>query len=705
MKRFIAIILALMLCVPCALAQGLDEELTGVTLTVKERLGIGDHYTDFTSSNYEDRWELYWSDGSDELSVTCDADGVIYSYYLYDYGFAYDDDYTPRYPDVDADMLKNTADEFLGRVITAEGQGWTLNEMESTLMNGGYSRVTLSGRLTMLGEPTDIEISITIDIGSGRVVSYYRSDNYSDYSEFSGDMSMAMDDEEARSLLNNMYWLNLEYYVLDSGEMARLVYRPASSERYVVRASDGTAIDLNAAYGYGYDVTEAASAKGGDYGADSALTDVEIENIGVYKNALPADELDIKLRSMPELGLTDDYYLANTNYRSENGRVVADMSYSRQLSEEEVEQRGLTGECHDEKSFTVSAEDGRPINLYSYYPGYRNTSSGADEVELAGEAFMFIHNYYPEYSGNIELESTHINEYSYSWERNVTANYVRVHNGYRFRANSISVTVNSDNGTIDSLHIYWDDNQEFFEPSEEEIISYETAHEAYLGGFEFERAFISIPGNRISDWEYEFDLTYAWQYRNVENIYAIDAVTGEIYTYSEDEDVFEYGDIAGHVNEAEIAKLGRYGIGFPGGEFLPDAPFTATDALVMINQAPDYGNIYAVEARDFDALKDYAYAMGATGLEDMDADKQLTRVEFARVLLGMSGYGKAIALPGIYSCGFADDADIAAEDYPVVAIAYALGLIATDENGNINAYEPLDRADGAVIFHNLLSLK
>ena len=151
-----------------------------------------------------------------------------------------------------------------------------------------------------------------------------------------------------------------------------------------------------------------------------------------------------------------------------------------------------------------------------------------------------------------------------------------------------------------------------------------------------------------------------------------------------------------------IEKLGSYGIGYPGGQYIPDAAFTFRDALVFITQAAPY-NYEDVWTRDIDALIGMAEDLGAHGLDGFMEDQQLARGEFTKILVSMSGYEKAAQLKGIYACGFADDDEIAEDDYSYVAIAYGMGLIEPDENGNINAGTYLTRADAAVIFHNMLS--
>jgi len=87
MKKFMAMIAVLAMCVMsiAACAEQIRTELPDVTLKVKAALEIGDEYTDFSSSNYDGVWDLYWTGDENEISVTCDSAGRIYNYYTYNY--------------------------------------------------------------------------------------------------------------------------------------------------------------------------------------------------------------------------------------------------------------------------------------------------------------------------------------------------------------------------------------------------------------------------------------------------------------------------------------------------------------------------------------------------------------------------------------------------------------------------------------------
>lgn len=711
MKRIISVICALTMLLCCfgAAAQDMNSDLSEITLMVKQALKIGDDYEDFSGSNYDGMWDLYWSGMENELSVTCDENGRIYNYYIYDYDYVYSGDYEPRYPAYTVQQLSDIADEFLGRVVTGDEEGWIIDSVDSTLQHGSEARVSINGRIALCEKPTDITFDLSIDMSTGTVISFYRADSYMRFNDRTVDMTEAIAADAARKLLNDTIRMEAIYYITNENDMAQLVYMPADDNRYVVRASDGELINMEDAYNeiYSYASDEAAETYGSPYGEEYKLTEAELEGISIYDNAMGVEDLDELLRGMIELGISEDFYISSADYYENDSAPIASLRYVRKLTDDEIELRGCDGEYdqYDTKHLTVAATDGKLIDMYSYYAGRGSNKTEADDEALKAVADAFVEKYYPEYADYIDSDRAMLLENTYSWNRMFDVKYVRTHNGYPFRENWINVVVNADTGCIDRFDYSWNINQEFYEYSEAEMISADAAREAYLAGFEFENAFVTMPSGKVNEWEALYELVYCWQLRDIKGFYAVEAATGNALSVNESDDDFVYNDIAGHEYEDIIARLGSYGIGFSGGEFEPDSEFTVRDALVFISQGAQYNYGVPIEERSFGELVMRAEELGANGFNEYEEDHVLTRGEFAGILACMSGYGKAAALNGIFECGFTDNDTIAAEEYGKVAIAYALGLIDVDSDGMINAGAALTRAEAAVIFNNLLSMK
>ena len=106
---------------------------------------------------------------------------------------------------------------------------------------------------------------------------------------------------------------------------------------------------------------------------------------------------------------------------------------------------------------------------------------------------------------------------------------------------------------------------------------------------------------------------------------------------------------------------------------------------------------------DYPDLVSSVSGLGKVEISGYSADDEITRAAFARLLVSLSGYGDVAQLSGIYNCAFADNDQVAQEDYGYVAIAYGMGLIQPDENGAIRAGETLTRGEAAAVLCNLLS--
>lgn len=715
MKRFISVLcviaLTVLMCAP-AYASGLRDELPGITLAVKEALEIGDDYTEFTGENFDGRWSLSWSGDDKWINVTCSSEGVIYDYYAYGGYNGYYIDYAPRYPSLDEDGIRTQAEEFLSRVIKGKDEGWLIDETAPVLVNANYTGVDVSGRLTKLGYPTDVTFNMTIDTSEKRVTAYYRSDGYQDYAAFSGDTTSVVSEDEALAMLRDNTVLECVYRVTDPKEPARLVYQPVNTNIYAVRASDGVLIDISEGYNnyYSYDQGAYGAAAEETAAMDVQLTEAELEGISIYDGALSVDELDAQLRAIPELGITAEHVISGSNYYklAYGGGLCAMINYSRPLSEDEITERfgGYDGGFYsDDISITVNAMTGRLRSLYTYLPGY---NQGGDEIitdEYEGAATAFLSANLPEYADNITLVRSYVNDYEYSASRSAAFEYSRTYNGYRFDENSISISINADTGFIDSLNVNWSDTLEFTEVEPSELIGNEKALDAYIGAFDMETLFVSLPVERQADQSMLYELALCMKLVNTDEVTSVDAVTGEaIFGTDDGREYFAYDDIAGIPCEEVIARLGSFGVGFSGGSFMPDSALTFRDALVLIMRANGY--FYGdPETVDISELIKAAAGLGAPDLSGYDEEQALTKGELAGILTVMSGYGRAAALDGIFGCGFADDAEIAPEDYGLIAIAYGLGLIDTDADGCINADAPLTRAEAALIFDGLLSIR
>lgn len=723
MKKMLALCLAMaLICTgTLAFAESMSSDLERVTRIVKETLDISDDYPNFSGDKSGNSWYLTWNDGQRELSVTCSDEGKIYSYYVYDnndynYRF-YHEDFRPKFPGAAPDQLFEAANEFMARVVTGD-EGWQLTQSGAMGLDNGTGAYTFDGCITRNGYPTDIYVDITVDTAAMEVTSFYRGDSYMNYNVKDISDKINISEDDARKLLLDKMPLKPCYYVVESGDMARLVYMPAYDGTYLVRASDGELINLDRAYSEVYAAAgndEGMGYKGEEASAEEReLTDAEKQGISVYDDAMSVDELDAMLREMTELGITGEYKLVSADYYSGDGEMSAELSYARRLTDAEVMERYGYSEEHmeklrsqgsywsDTKYARLNAYDGS-LEYFNTWRPYGNIAveSQPDAAEYRDLADKFLEKYMSGIAGQVELAENTGDSIYYSYPTAVY-NYVRLYDGYRFNDNYVRIIVNKEDGTIDAIDSYWDDGQEFEVVDPADVIPMETALETRLSSMKFEAAYISIPAS-MEDYEISYDMTLCWHYIDEIGSYGVDAVTGELLSYDYGPaEVQVYDDVEGIDQEEMILKLAEYSVGFDGGSFQPDKEFTIRDMLTIILCMDGNSDM---EGWDFADMAYRVKSLGAGDFAGADPEAQVTRAEFARALVSAAGYGEAAAIQGIYSCGFADEPDVAPENLGAVAIAYGLGIIDADDDGMIRSDEGLTRAQAAEIAYNFLSVE
>ncbi len=723
MKKALALICAIAMfmamAVP-AMGEQAGSNLEDITLRVKQALDISDDFTDFTSDSYDGNWNFTWTGGNTSIYVTCTSDGEILSYSKYNGSdnYDYNYDYVPRFPTSATASVREAAEAFLGRVI-GNGKSWTLDDVTESLENDNTTSAYVSGRLVMGDYPTDITLNVTVDLNNMDVTSYYRSDSYMQFVNTDFDPQVNITKEDAQALLREKNALVLQYYVVNNGDMAKLCYIRQYNGTYVVRAADGTLVNIEGNYagaeGDGGMNDMAAGYGDGAIAAPKSLTDAELKGISVYQDALSAAELDAAARAFTEFGLTEDYILTSANYYNGNNGLLGSLTYSRKIPDAELASRyGMGTDAiaaiakgtgyYDTKSVTLVAATGALDSFYTSHPyiyGAYNANIDTDKYRSVSDSFL--EKYFPDLFSQIQLSTQ--NSFASPYYYSPTANYyyVRMHNGYMFDGNYMSVNVNAEDGTIDSFYQYWDAGQEFEEPDAGTLVSADAAYETYTAEFPFELALVSTPqADNTYGYNNSYERLLAWRYADNYDVYGVDATTGTIlrYGYAATGNTYGYSDIADSPAKAAVEALAQYGIGFAGGAFKPDEAFTTRDMLTIIVQAGGYAG---VEEMAYPELCSSAMQLGARDFSASAPEAPVTKLQFAGLIVEMYGLGGVADFQGIYSCGFADDADIQTADYGRVAIAYGMGLIAPDGDNYINASAELTRADGAQIFYNFLN--
>ncbi len=698
MKRFLTILLAV--CMALSLAapamamtppapQDMEQALGAVTLLVKDTLRVDDAYTEFYGDFYEDiapRWNLNWSDENRSLSVTCDENGKILDVHTYVYEDSSDRFYgfDPAFPALTGEEAKNQAEEWLGRIL-GEGETGRIDRTTSTL--GEDASYRYYGTILLNGVESPLTFNLRVD--KNGLKSFSRSDSYTPYvGELPGTATSVTEQAASQGLFSSV---KLElYYILDekTGE-ARLQYVPVGAYT-VVDGVTGEVIDMDALYaemlgdGFrGYAMDEAAAAEAPmmmNAMGGAALTEMELESIGNYGDAMTEGELDAILRTIPALGIGEDFSLQRCSYAmdSESGDITASLRYTAEMTEDNL--YGFSKKQYREnldwgnsltvyKYITMNAKTGELISVSTSYPlGERDAQYSNNNPAVAED---FLARYAMDMYPSAALCTLSL------FDQDTELVYARAENGYFYPENYLAVEVNPATGTVDTYHYSWDEDVTFADPTG--ILTEAEAERAYADALVVTLGYVAWPVEarrddpellRYIEWGYTWveRLHLGWYYGGTEDVTAIDAHTGEPILSTESGDgAFVYTDLENVPEKAMVEALGQAGIGFTGDVFEGEKTLTQREAVTLLLQAAGYDPSQWEE----DTLLGEAVYQGFLTKETWNPEKTVTRMEFLKMLLGASRYGDAARLTGIWSTSFKDVSD---SDLGYAALAEALGL-------------------------------
>lgn len=703
MKKMIALTLVLCLCAGLAMpafaetaSVDMESALAEVTAQVKETLRVDDDYTDFYGDYYDElvsMWSLNWSDENRNLSVSCDEDGKILDVYAYTYTEDNDNFYgfDPVFPALSAEEARAQAEDWLSRFM-GEGETARIDSQSSSLGSGGSYRYY--GVILLNGLDSPITFSIRMDANGLR--SYSRSDGYSPYvgevpsaEAESGRLSAAVHLASA---------VDMElYYVMDeaTGE-ARLRYVPMGPYT-VVDAQTGDVVDMEELYASfeknGYSMameageSDAVAASGALRNA-GGLTEMELSSISNYGDVLSQKDIDTRLRLIDTLGLTDDFELVRCSYsmNSTTGDVTASLRYTAPMTEKE-----LYGFSKDEfkeyeewgesltiyKYITVNAKTGALVSVSTSYPLWeKDEKSAKRDSVLAKNAESFLDLCAEEMYADTALCTLSL------FENREGMTYARRENGYFFPENYLYVEMNSATATVDEFRYVWDDDVEF--ASSWGIVSAADGAAAYVDALEVTLGYVAWPEEiredepellRYAEWGYTWveSLRLAYYFDGLDDVSGVDALTGEVLKSEQGEEgTFVYSDVSSSEAREAIEALAQAGIGFDGGQFLPNNILTQREAVMLLLQSA--GSSPA--DWDDERLCSAAVEQGFITSAEWSPASSVSRMGFLKMMLNASRYGDAAALTGVWTCDFTDVSD---EDMAYGALAQALGLASGDQ--------------------------
>jgi hypothetical protein len=694
------------------------EALESIIKSVKTRITIPKELTEFeysysAESSYDSAaWNLNWfrKGYKKQISIQTDQFGNILSYNEYGNG---NRNSKPEYLKKELvsaakDFIKKVAPDIYNNIeyVGAESQG-----IYSAMYMYQFRRV--ENKIPM----PDNTISVGINFSTGKV-ELYRANWLYNIKIPSPEATISK--TEAAKIIGKEVKMTLSYqnaYITDTAGKTK-------TKAFLVYSPDKSYIAVNAATGEVYTtqnewitkneyVMDSSKAAATADGNDGGLTEQEITEADSIKGIISREEAIKSVTDNKSLLL--DKNLKNINatiYKqydytgdSKKSRYVWNITMS---DPREVDYN--SGNLY--RAYANAVVDAQNGQLVSFNSNVKDLNS-MNKKELESikikysksqcQSIMeeFLKKQIPDKFKNSVLSEDN-GDYiiAYKDDKEVYGgynfNYDRVNQGINYSYNRIYGSVDGVTGKIYNYNYSWDDNIVFESPYN--LISAAQAFESYISkdGFNlvyeinnkhyYKQTINSVNTSDAYSKEYEVRLVY----RTDITPQYISPFTGKQLGYDgeayiKDKNSYSYSDIKGIESARNIMLLADNGIGFKGGQFLPDKPITGNELFELLTST----NI------NYDADK----------YQEKKNDSSFTRMEAARLAIQLLKYENIAKLKNIYSADFKDKDQISEDDMGYAALANGLNLVCVDSNKEFMPNAKLTRAEAADMIVTMIGLQ
>ena len=717
-KRIIALVLTLALGIGCftlpavparAEGQGLEQDaLSKVILAVKNKLEIGDEYSEFNYYFWEDgsnvNYNFDWNtqDYSKNISVSCDGEGRIDNVY-----FGRGDRYW-SIPEKTADEMQPEAEKLLAQIVPeAEGHVELLRHY-CAYYNSSYNYTFV--RVENGVQMPDNSVMISVNYNTGELVNASISWLYDVKIP---DATGLIGEEAAKEKINALVDMQLQYlsgweYEENNGryygrgkEKVFLAYVP--SDTYVaVNAKTGKVYQERTYWDRGYGENETAMAEDTADAKSAAgvngatLSEAEIAKIEDLNNIISRDEAIAVIRNNKALLVDENLNTFTANLYNDEGKYYWSVSL-RDARPEDYE----NDDTYRANAYArVAAEDGRIISFRSSVKGiYEYNDEEAANIKLKyskKECRKILEDFAketdPEKFADVKLANTdRVEPIRYDYEKDkytyggYSFSYDRYYKDIPFYSDYINGSVDRITGKIFNYYTDWYEGEM---PEPEGVIGEDAAFDAYMSCDGYNLVYeIVTDNNKNKDGIYVSKNSVRLVYST--NIYPnlIDAFSGSQIDYNGNEYTvntgsYTYDDIAGSKYERSIILLADMNVGVAGGKFRPDEVITKDEFAELVSMAGMLG----IDSE--------------TGLK---GKKKLSREAAAKAIVTILGYSKVAELD-IYKDIYKDSSKISAGLEGYVAIAGSLGLIEAKAGGSFRPTSGLTRGEAAQMLYTTLKV-
>ncbi len=669
-----------------------DSEMTNAVTIAKNRLGIPEAFTEFSSSKYEaagrNVYELMWSDTAENqsmISASVLSSGEIVSYHYRDGERDYDKTGIAAYS---SEEYLRIAKEWISKVNPSYlseldfGAEVNIGGVHSYDVNLRFGRKVAG--ITVYGD----YVYLTIDKYNGRVISM---NSQWTHPEKIADAKDVISVDEAEKILGGMASLTLRYHRLNREKKAVLMYTP---ERFGMMIDAFTGEEFTVEYVDSEEGDGGAGAAGTmndsatNEKTESALTREELENIEEIESLLSKEKLSAMIAKMYDAAISS-FKVKSVDYR-QTGNAESGKKYEARVY--------LTNGENESANAVFDAATGELKSLYTYlgYNPDKKPTKKRTDMKTVAERFV------AEWASDV-AEKAHL----FGENEEKTGGYfgfTHNENGIEYQSNRVSVRVDESTGKILSFTKSWDKEIAF--DSTEGIISVEEATGKYIASAGAYLCYIANKREMYAS-DNAGELTLVYRFVDEAPAY-VDAKSGACYDWSmgqEEETPKKYelqADLRGHWAEKAVKTLADNGIVISYDEkFRPDEAITQKEIALLVDCFNGGYRPYEVTENEYVSYIDRLVRQSVIKAGERNPDKKVTREECAAYLVRMFGFGSAAELSGIYKTAFSDEAAISADKVGPVAIAKALGLV-SGIGGKFNPKANVTRAELSMMLYNAL---
>ncbi|MFA5523121.1 MAG: S-layer homology domain-containing protein [Tissierellales bacterium] len=699
MKRSISLILTLLMLftfvMPASALEGYDKELEIAIKKVKSIFSITNDFDKFEYhiNSYSSTTEYYlrWYDSTEKLGgleVTIDSDGMVKNYYKFNYNYERENNALPKVSKEEGlekanDFLKLVNPELFEKVMYAESND-PLNVYDRVYYYN-YYRVEN-------GVPFyQNNMYVNVDNMTGEVQSFncYWDKNI----EFdSKDDIIGLD--EAKKAYKEKIGLELVYKLdYSKNEMTPYVVYTSLYRGKSIDAKTGEPVNFNDYIRYGVN-EEATKVMGSSNASDGVtLSPEELDAISKAKDIISKEEAEKTARQL--IQISSEYKLSSINlYSAWNDK------------DSFIWNMYLINKDESSVSVSIDAKNKELLNFYKYLPYSEKEEVKYDREQLQKKAEDFIKKVQKDKSNFVELVDVNepiVRPLEEEKPRQQYFTFTRKVGDAYFQGNGFSLNVNAITGEVISYDYNWYKGQL---PSIEKAISSDRSYDILFNKIGMELQYTrdnTIPYDQL---EQSTKLIYSIKNDKPLNI---DAFTGELlYGLNrpyKDNTVSQYTDIDNSPAKTQIETLARYGIGFSGDKFSPEADINQKDFLYLVLKAKN--NYYDISDQDKDFVdKLYNYLINEKIIKENEKSPEsiISKEAAAKYIVRVLGYEKVANIEGIYKLEFNDADKVSKELIGYVAIATGLGVIEVEDH-RLAPKANMTREEAAVVIYNLLSTK